>query len=220
MESAGKNDGQAVVERGELLELVTLSCPLLAVGEMAARVRGWAAGAEAGGETLGLWRSEIGVLGRLLMLRRFADAEAMAAERERCLRSGDPFLSGGVGTGWRSESFRTFPFLPPIRLGQRGPLFELRRYRLRPGGLPPTLAGWREAVPAAEHYAPHLVVAMHALEGEPRIVHLWGFRDFEQRSQLRRAAYGAGTWPPRGGPENILHASASLLWAEDGSPLR
>jgi hypothetical protein len=60
---------------------------------------------------------------------------------------------------------------------------------------------------------------MYALDGLPRITHIWGFESFEQRASLRATAYGAGVWPPKGGPENILEAMSVIALPEAFSPL-
>lgn len=89
-----------------------------------------------------------------------------------------------------------------------------------PGGLPATLEGWEEAIGPAHRYTDHLVTAMYALDGDARIVHLWGFASVEERNNLRREHYASGLWPPRGGPENIAHACSTLAFAETGYPIR
>lgn len=112
-----------------------------------------------------------------------------------------------------------FPFLPPVSGSTRGGIYEFRTYKLRLGGLPPTLAGWEQAVGPAHEYTAHLVVNMYALEGPPRITHVWGFRSIEERGALRASHYASGLWPPKGGPENILEATSTIALAEPGSPL-
>ncbi|UDL96740.1 NIPSNAP family protein [Lichenihabitans sp. PAMC28606] len=53
--------------------------------------------------------------------------------------------------------------------------YEFRTYWLTPGGLPATLAAWEAAIGPARDYTEHLVVNMYALDGAPRITHIWGF---------------------------------------------
>ena len=200
-------------------ELTTLSFPLLAVGDVAGGARAWTSDPMAAGSLLGCWRTEIGTLGRLLVLRGFDTREALAAERERALASDTPFNAGSAVALLSMESYAPFPFLPPVRTGARGPAYEFRTYRLKPGGLPPTLAGWQAAIGPAREYTDRLVTNMYALDGPPRITHIWGFTDLGQRSALRAAAYASGVWPPRGGPDQILEATSTIAVPETGSPL-
>ncbi|MGZ5901015.1 MAG: NIPSNAP family protein [Reyranella sp.] len=202
-----------------LFELATLSCPLLALGKAAEGAYAWVEGPEAKGELLGCWRTELGTLGRLLILRCFETPENMAAERRRALLSTSPFNAGSVVTALGMDSYASFSFLPPIRIGNRGGVYEFRTYRLKPGGLAPTLAGWEAAIEPAREYTDHLVTNMYALDGEPRITHIWGFSSLEERAGLRSRAYGAGVWPPKGGPEQILEATSTIALPQDTSPL-
>lgn len=199
---------------GDLYELATLAAPLLALGRLAEAARSWVTAPEAGGQVLGLWRTEIGPLGRIMVLRGFDDAAALAQERQRALLSANPFHGAGILTGLEMDSYRRFPFLPPVPADHHHAVYEFRHYRLKPGGLPQTLAGWEAALGLARDYAAHLLVNMYALDGPPRITHLWGFSSLEQRMALRSAAYAAGTWPPKGGPENIAEAMSVIALPE------
>jgi len=99
-------------------------------------------------------------------------------------------------------------------------VYEFRTYRLRPGGLAPTLAGWRAAVAPAHDSTRHLVVNMYALDGVPRITHIWAFESLEDCARLRADVYGAGVWPPKSGPEQILKATSVIGLPDALSPLR
>lgn len=203
-----------------LYELATLSCSLLALGKAAEAAEAWVTDAQAKGRLLGCWRTEMGTLGRLLVLRGFDTPEDMTVERRRALLSTNPFNAGQLVTALDMDSYAPFPFLPPIRTGERGGVYEFRTYRLKPGGLAPTLAGWEAAIEPAREYTDHLVVNMYALDGAHRITHVWGFKSLEERAQLRGEAYGAGVWPPKGGPEQILEATSTIALPLGFSPLR
>ncbi len=202
-----------------LYELATLSAPLLRVADLSERTCAYLTADEARGRLLGGWRTEIGSLGRPLVLRGFDNQEELSEERRRILLSANPFNAADTISGFRMESYQPFPFLPPVQLSGRGGVFEIRTYLLQPGGLPPTLAGWEQAIEPARDYTNHLVINMYALDGPPRITHLWGFESLEQRASLRSAAYGTGVWPPKGGPENILEAESAIALPETWSPL-
>jgi hypothetical protein len=202
-----------------IYELTTLSCPILSVSEACGGARDFVSEDGAAGELLGCWRTEIGQLGRLLLLRGFETAEELAAERRRALLSVDPFHGGDVVTALSMDSYAPFPFLPPARARAMGGIYEFRTYHLKPGGLPPTLTGWEKAITPASEYTRHLVINMYALDGPPRITHIWGFESLEQRAALRAKFYAAGLWPPQGGPEQILEATSTIALPESKSPL-
>lgn len=200
-------------------ELATLACPLLAIGKASEGVRLWMSDTEATGTLLGCWRTEIGTLGQLLVLRGFDTWEALAAERQRALFSDRPFSAGSIITAVSMDSYAPFPFLPQPRPGAFGAVYEFRTYRLKPGGLPPTLAGWQKAIGPARDYTAHLIINMYALDGAPRITHIWAFSDLEQRSRLRSQSYASGIWPPEGGPGQIVEATSTIGLPESYSPM-
>ena len=198
----------------ELYELTTLAFPLLSASAVAKAAQDWVSTPDGVGALLGCWRTEIGPLGRMLILRRFDDAGALQRERRRALSSANPFNVGGVITALEMDSYMPFPFLPPAQAGAHDAVYEFRTYKLKPGGLPPTLAGWEAAIAPARDYTAHLMINMYALDGPPRITHVWGFDSLAQRASLRTAAYSAGLWPPKGGPENILEAISIIALPE------
>ena len=202
-----------------LYELTTLSCPLLSLDVASESTRGWVSDPEAKGTLLGCWRTDIGTLGRLLVLRGFATVDELMLERRRASMSTDPFGAGTIVTALSMESFAPFPFLPPVEPAAFGRFYEFRTYRLKPGGVSPTLAGWERAIGPARDYTSHLVINMYGLDGAPRIVHIWGFASLEERAALRSKAYAAGLWPPPGGPEQIVEATSMIGIPERYSPL-
>ena len=81
----------------QLYELTTLSFPLLSVSEVFEGALAYVTDSNAIGELIGGWRTEIGTLGRLLILRGFETAKDLATERKRkCLRR-----------SWASEQYRS-----------------------------------------------------------------------------------------------------------------
>ena len=202
-----------------IYEISTLSCPLLSIEDVSQRSNSWVLGAQATGTVLGSWRTEIGTLGRLMILRSFETAEILAKERRRAFLSENPFNAGEVLTSFTMESYKPFPFLPLVQPRAFGSVYEFRTYHLVPGGLSPTLLGWENAIEPAKEYTAHLVINMYALDGPPRITHIWGFASLEQRAMLRANAYGASVWPPYGGPEHIIEATSTIALPQAWSPL-
>ena len=152
-----------------------------------------------GGATLGCFLAEFGPQNRVTMLREFESIEAVFAERQRVLRHAEPFVPAALLTGMNFETFVQFPGLPPIRPGAHGPYYEFRTYVMKTGGLAPTIAAWQGAIPGRAKLSP-LITVMHSLDGEPRFVHVWGYRDLAQREAIRAEAFASGVWPAPGAP--------------------
>jgi hypothetical protein len=182
-----------------LYEIATLRIGLGTLGAVTAAIEASTRGGGAAGTLLGCFVSEIGALNEVLVLRGFPDAAALDAERSR--RQGDtsPFGCGEALQAITFEAYAPFPFLPPVRPGAYGGVYEIRTYRLKPGGVAPTIAAWEAAVPARVKLSP-LALALYALDGPERFTHLWPFADLNARAAIRADAVAQGIWPPKGGP--------------------
>ena len=195
-------------------ELAILSFQLLDGPKAAEGVLPWV---EGHGQLLGCWQAENGPLGRLVVLRGFENQRELDEERLRARLSRKPF-GGDHLTGLSLQSFAPFPFVPPVRPGKYGSVYEIRDYRLRPGGLPATIDGWREALPA-RHLIDPLTVVMYALDGPDRIIQIWPFASLDERLAIRRDLYARGMWPPPGAPEEIVEADSIIALPTEFSPL-
>ena len=171
------------------------------------------------GRLLGIWHTDVGRIGEVTILRVFDSQDELQAERHRALMSEDSFGSASANVKLTMESYALFPFVPDPISRDYGGTFEIRTYYLKPGGLPGTMSAWQEAIPPAHAYTDHLVANLYALDGLPRITHIWGFKSMEERNRLRREHYAAGLWPPVGGPERIEHATSTIALAETDLPI-
>lgn len=200
-----------------LYELTTLRCPPLAQDRVSNAAHAWVQQCSAA--LLGAWRAEIGDLFQIKLLRAFDSAQALEAERQRALLHPMPFGVEAANVHFKMESLAPFPFLAPLQTGERGAVYEFRTYWLQPGGLAPTMAAWQAAMGPAAEYTQHLLINMYALDGPPRIVHIWGFESLAQRQELRARHYALGLWPPKGGPQQIARANSTICIPEAYSPI-
>ncbi|MEV0266219.1 NIPSNAP family protein [Streptomyces sp. NPDC050617] len=213
---SGEDVGQE--QQNMRYELTTLAFRLLDYEPAAAGIEPWVNGPDARGRLLGCWQTENGPLGRIVVLRGFTDDAELARERMRARADDRPFGAGDHLTDLTMQSFAPFPFVPPVRTGSFGPVYEIRDYHLRPGGLPATIAGWRKALPG-RHLVDPLTVVMYALDGPDRVIQIWPFNSLDERVALRRDLYATGQWPPPGAPEQILEAASLIAWPTPFSPL-
>lgn len=175
-------------------ELATLSIGLGMAPKAAEAIAAYAAAG--GGSLLGCWASDIGPLNNIAVLRGFADDAELGLERDRTLRSSNPFGCADYLTRLSLDSYAPFPDLPPVEIGAFGPVYEIRSYILKTGGLSPTFEGWAEKLPARTAVS-KLLVAMYALDGTPRITHIWPYASTNDRARLRAESVQKGTWPPK-----------------------
>ena len=195
-------------------ELATLTLPFGAAAQAATNVQAFTAAPEAGGELLGCWFTDIGTLNQMTVLRGFADLAAVKAERERTQFSTDPFGCGSLAQSLEQHSFWGFPWMKPVRpsaeSGITGPVYEIRTYGIKPGGVQPTIDLWEQYVPPREKLSP-CVVAMVALDGPLRFTNIWAYPSLDTRSKARGDAVAQGIWPPKGGPAHLTTAMTSTI---------
>jgi hypothetical protein len=174
----------------------------------------------AGGKLLGAFASDIGELSRVLVLREFASAGALAEARLQMLMADNPLGVGEWLVKLQSESYALFPFLPPVQTGPMGKWYEFRTYSIRQGVLAQTIEAWREAVPPRTKLSP-MIGAFTALDGEqPRFLNIWAYESADERAAIRAVAVKHGVWPPKGGPANLTKMVSTLCAPVAFSPLR
>jgi NIPSNAP protein len=193
-----------------IYEMATLSIKLGTAAKAIAGIGDYVKAPGAKGSLLGCWSTEIGDLNQLLVLRGFDDHAQLLGERERILRTTDPFGAGDAITSLNFDSYAPFPFLPPVKPGKYGAVYEIRTYKLKHGGVPHTIAAWEAAVPARCELSP-LSIAMYALDGPPRFTHIWPYASLDARAAVRADSVAKGIWPPKGGPDWLTGEMRSTI---------
>ena len=205
-------------------ELATMTLPFGTAGQAANNVQAFASAPEAQGELLGCWFTDIGVLNQMVVLRGFATLEALQTERERTQQSANPFGCGEMFQTLEQHSYKGFPWMKPVRpsveSGITGPVYEIRTYGIKTGGVQPTIDLWEQYVPARDKLSP-CVVAMVALDGPLRFTNIWAYDSLNARSQIRAEAVAQGIWPPKGGPAHLTtHMVSTIAMPTAVSPLK
>lgn len=201
----------------QVYELAKLTLKIGATPKAAEAINATVRGA---GTLLGCWASDIGQLNEVYVLRGFDTAEALRAARADMLHATNPFGCAEWLTALSMDSYAPFPFVPPVVPGEYGKVYEIRTYKLKPGGLQPTIDAWAAAVPERIKMS-HMVTVMYALDGAPRFTHIWPFASTNHRAETRAAAVEKGIWPPKGGPDNLTGDMVSTMCIPTAiSPLR
>ncbi|MFC1408484.1 NIPSNAP family protein [Streptacidiphilus sp. N1-12] len=202
-----------------LYELAALSLEPFTVPKALAELEHYTTGPQAAGELLGCWEPEHGeIFGRVILLRCFSDALEHHQERRRVLTGSNPYGVGEYLQGFEATSHTQFPYLPPITPGSHGGVYEIRTYHLTVGGLGATMAGWQSSLPARTALSP-LTTALYALDGHPRITHIWPYSSLDQRLAVRAQAKQLGIWPPAHGPQYVTRATSTIALPTSFSPL-
>lgn len=195
-------------------ELATLTIHMGTTAAAAENVQAFCQEPNAQGELLGCWFSDIGTLNQLIVLRGFDSLQALQAERERTQQSASPFGCAAMLVKLEQHSYKGFPWMKPVRpsseTGITGPVYEIRTYGIKAGGLQPTIDLWQEYVPLREKISP-CTIAMVALDGPLRFTNIWPYPTLDARSKARADAVAQGIWPPKGGPANLTTDMTSTI---------
>lgn len=186
-----------------LYELVTLHLTFAGAADAPAAAVRFVTEPDAGGQLLGCWRSEIGAVNKIVLLRSFGSAQEMLDERVRARRSADPFYGAGGVSEVELQGFVPIAGYDAVAPGRYGNFYEIRSYKVRPGGLARLIPEWEVAGPERDAVS-KLLLVMYSIEGEDRLVHIWPYDTLEQRMSARAAApQECSTWPTPSGIESF-----------------
>jgi NIPSNAP len=173
-----------------------------------------------GDELLACWYSDIGALNRILLIRAAPDIMRVYADREKMVRTENPFGIGEFIAGMSMDTYVSFPFMQPMKAGSYGPVFEVRTYVIKPDGVAATIELWRNWVPGRANLSP-LLAAMHSITGTvTRFIHIWPYAGLDERARLRAKAVADKVWPPPGGPDHLVVMQSDIYLPADFSPMR
>ncbi len=193
-------------------ELATMTLPFGTAAAAAENVRTFSSQGQ--GELLACWFTDIGVLNQMIVLRGFSDLSSLQAERQRTQQNASPFGCGEIFQKLEQHSYQGFPWMKPARptaeSGIQGPVYEIRTYGIKPGGVQPTIDLWEQAMPAREKISP-CVLAMIAIDGPLRFTNIWAYPSLDARSKARVDAVAQGVWPPKGGPAHLTTDMVSTI---------
>lgn len=163
---------------------------------------------------LGLFTTEFGNINEVRILRTLHDAKEDVVPAT----CSDRLLAEGV-KHHRRERFDLAPFSPVPSAGNYGGLYELREYLVRPGLLEQTLSTWREPFARRAAFSPAIALMSSATNDRVKLLHLWAYRDFVHRAEVRQIVAQSGYWPPPGGAQRWLEQTSIALIPDQVSPL-
>lgn len=97
-------------------------------------------------------------------------------------------------------------------------IYEMRTYDLKPRTLPEVLKRWAEAYDKRSKLSELAAFWYTEIGPLNQIIHVWPYKDLEERKRIRAAAMATGNWPPVTG-EFILNMQSDIFIPWEGSPL-
>ncbi|MFU8926137.1 NIPSNAP family protein [Acinetobacter puyangensis] len=194
----------------KLYQLINITIKMGTAGSVAEGIQQFYQAENAKAKLLGVFFSDIGQLNQIVVLLGFNSQADQESENQRLAEQENLFNSPEHIIRYSVEHFAGFDFLPEVELGEFGPVYEIRTYELKHGGIPHVLNAWKNAVPTRTQYS-KLTIAMYALDGNPRIVSIWPYTSLNERSEIRAKSVADGIWPPKGGPQWLTHEMKSMI---------
>jgi hypothetical protein len=158
------------------------------------------------------WHTEIGPLNEIVQVWAYQDLGERARIRAEAAKdpNGPPKIRDYV-VSTRSQIVVPFPFLPDVRPGKLGPVFELRYYTYKPGAMPQVRKNWEAALPARLRLSPLLIAGAIEFGHADGFIHVWAYQSLDQRMKVRAEAIAARIWPPAGGEDLVTQENKILL---------
>lgn len=194
----------------KLYQLINITIKMGTTATVATGIQSFYQDTAAKGKLLGVFFSDIGQLNQVVVLRSYASQQELDDENTRLAAQENLFGASENIIRYSVENFAGFDFLPEVEVGEFGPVYEIRTYELKHGGVPHVVEAWKNAVPTRTQYS-KLTIAMYALDGTPRIVSIWSYSSLNERSEVRAKAVADGIWPPKGGPQWLTHEMQSMI---------
>jgi len=148
----------------KLYQLINITIKMGTTATVAAGIQSFYQAETAKGKLLGVFFSDIGELNQVVVLRSYASQQELDDENARLAAQENLFGASENIIRYSVENFAGFDFLPEVEVGEFGPVYEIRTYELKHGGVPHVLEAWKNAVPTRTQYS-KLTIAMYALDG-------------------------------------------------------
>ena len=167
------------------------------------------------------WHAEIGPLNQIIHVWAYDSFEQRMAVRAAASKEeGWPPTIGEFVVSMQAEILLPAPFSPALEPRSVGPLFEIRQYTLTGGSIPGLIQRWSEKIEGRTKFSP-LVGAWYSEIGAlNKWVHIWAYKDANERFSARAAAAASGQWPARNPPGVVIRQESALVMPATFSPIR
>jgi hypothetical protein len=168
------------------------------------------------------WHTEVGPLNEITHVWTYDSFGQRTAIRAEAVKTGVwPPKTSEFIVSMQSEIFIPAPFSPALEPREVGPLFEIRSYTLAPGALPGMIERWAGKIDERVKLSPLVGAWYSEFGGLNKWVHIWAYKDANERQRIRSEAIARGIWPPGGGAAGlVLKQENKLVMPASFSPLR
>ena len=145
------------------------------------------------------WHTEFGALNQVIHVWPYASVEERADIRAQASKDPDwpPKFDPELMVNMESEIYTPAPFMREMGGDQAlGNIYEMRVYTYKPGSMPEVINRWAAAIPHREEYSPLAAAMSSEIGGLNKWIHIWPYKDLNDRSEIRAEAIKNPNWPP------------------------
>jgi hypothetical protein len=144
------------------------------------------------------WHTDIGPLNQIIHVWPYENlAERDQVRADAAKDPNWPPKNDGLILNMESEIFTPAEFMRPMGGDQAlGNIYEMRIYTYQPGTMGEVLKRWAAAIPHREEYSPLAAGMSSELGGLNKWMHVWPYKDLEERNKIRAEASSNPHWPP------------------------
>jgi len=161
------------------------------------------------------WHTEFGPLNRVIHVWPYENAGERDRLRATATKPG-VWPPGGTDLILSQEAkiIDPAPFSPALPRGPFG-LYEIRTYTVQAGKMGEVIKAWAGLIEGRVKYSPLIFAGATGVGSLNQWIHVWAYKDFAERAQVRRDVSAAGVWPPACSQyytkqENMLVVGASF----------
>jgi hypothetical protein len=165
------------------------------------------------------WHTEIGPLNQIIHVWGYDSLEERERIRAEAVKDPDwpPKLEGNV-INMNSEIWNPAPFMRPMGGDQAlGNIYEMRTYTYEPGSIPELIRRWTDALPYREEFSPLAAGMSTEFGGLNRWMHVWPYKDLEERNRIRAEANKIPQWPS--GAPGLIRQENKMVAPSSFSPM-
>ena len=158
------------------------------------------------------WHVDIGPLNQVIHVwpyENLGERERIRAEASKDTHWSPP--NNGAILNMNSEIWSPAPFMRPMGGDQKlGDIYEMRIYTYEPGSIPELIRKWTDAIPYREEFSPLAAGMSTELGGLNRWMHIWPYKDLDDRERVRKEAAASPHWPA-GVPGRVRQETKILI---------
>ena len=167
------------------------------------------------------WHTEIGPLNQVIHVWPYESVEERNEIRAEAANDPDwpPKNPPEMYVSMSSDIYIPAPFMRPMGGDQAlGNIYEMRIYHYKTGSMPEVIKRWGEAIPHREEFSPCAGAMYSDLGSLNKWVHIWPYKDMEDRNRIRTEASKTEHWPPPT-REFLLSQESKMLVPSSFSPM-